>query len=91
VDIEAHIRLGIGVLEGIRIPAGDDRALPALRVTQEELRGSRAAGNRIVERIVRMKVTANTHHAPSLAARAGVNADRRSRRVVRVKRVVLAA
>ena len=64
VDVHVHIRRGVGVAQRAGITAGDDRPLPALRVTEEELRDPRAARHRVVQRVIGVEVPANTHHAP---------------------------
>src|SRR5262249_22233805 len=58
--------LGVGVGDRGRVPAGDYRALPPLRVAEEELRGARLGGYRVVQGVTRMEMTAYTYHVASL-------------------------
>ena len=67
MDVDVHVRRGVGVAERAGIAAGDHRPLPPLRVAEEELRDRRPAGNRVVQRVIGVEVPANTHHALSLA------------------------
>jgi hypothetical protein len=48
VDVDVDARRGEGVPDGGRIAAGYHRALPPLRVAEEELGRVRAAGDRLV-------------------------------------------
>ena len=63
VDIDVHIGGGVGVPERGGVAAGEHRSLPPLRVAEEELRGPRTARDRVFERVIRVKVAADTHHA----------------------------
>jgi hypothetical protein len=62
VDVNVHVGRGISVAERTGITTRDHRALPPLRVTEEELRHLCLARNRIVQRVIGMEVPANAHH-----------------------------
>src|SRR5437764_9511928 len=64
VDVDVDARCGEGVPYGGRVPAGYHRALPALRVAQEELGRVRAAGDRLVQRVINVEVGSDARHAP---------------------------
>ena len=71
VDVDVHVGGGVGLLERARVAAGEHRALPALGIAEEELRGASAARDRVLERVIGVKVAADAHHGSDRSWRRG--------------------
>jgi hypothetical protein len=72
VNVDVDARRGEGVPDGGRVSAGYHRALPALRVAEEELGRVRAVGDRLVQRVVNVEVGSDARHVPSVPGGWGV-------------------
>src|SRR5580700_11366529 len=69
VDVDVHAGRGKGVPDDRRIPAGDHRPLPALRIAEEKLGCVRAASDRLVQRVVNVEVGSDARHTSEPSAR----------------------
>src|SRR5580658_7104067 len=70
VDVDVHPGGRVGVPDGGRVPAGYHRALPALRIAEEELGRVRPAGSGLGQRVGYVKMASDAHCSISTRLRA---------------------